>query len=63
MIISFILKYKLSILGVLLGGVGGFLYYKEIGCANGTCPITSNPYLTVIYGALVGYLLLSSFDK
>lgn len=63
MIISFILKYKLSILGVLLGGVGGFLYYKEIGCVNGTCPITSNPYLTVIYGALVGYLLLSSFEK
>jgi hypothetical protein len=24
---------------------------------TGTCPITSNPYISTIYGALMGYLL------
>lgn len=44
-------------IGVALGGVGGLLYYKFVGCSTGTCPITSNPYSSVIYGALIGYLV------
>ena len=39
---------------VLLGGVGGFAYYYFIGCASGSCPITSNPYISTGYGALIG---------
>ncbi len=39
---------------VTLGGVGGFLYYYFIGCASGTCPITSNPYVSTGYGAMMG---------
>ena len=27
----------------LAGGVGGWLYYRYVGCATGTCAITSNP--------------------
>ena len=44
-------------LGILLGGVGGFLYYKLIGCRTGTCPITSNPWISTAYGALIGGLI------
>jgi len=61
---ALLLKYKLTLLGVLLGGIGGFAYYKFIGCASGTCPITSNPYISPLYGRMiVGALLLNSFEK
>lgn len=42
---------------VLLGGAAGFAYYAFIGCASGTCPITSNPYISTGYGALIGIIL------
>lgn len=42
---------------VLGGGVLGYAYYRFIGCASGTCPITSNPYISTIYGAVMGYLI------
>ena len=41
---------------VVLGGFLGFLYYKLIGCNTGACPLTSNPYITIGYGAMVGAL-------
>jgi rhodanese-related sulfurtransferase len=50
----------MSYIGIIAGGVAGFLYWKFIGCASGTCPITSNKYISVIYGALLGSLLLST---
>lgn len=39
------------------GGALGYAYYRFIGCASGTCPITSNPYISTIYGAVMGYLM------
>jgi len=45
------------IIGVAIGGVLGFLYYKFIGCSSGTCPITSKPLNSVIYGAVMGLLV------
>lgn len=48
----------LAIVGIsALGLVGGFLYWKYVGCASGTCPITSNPYISSGYGAVMGYLV------
>lgn len=46
-----ILKFGLP---VLIGSVLGYAYYYFIGCNTGSCPITSNPYTTTIYGALIG---------
>lgn len=56
-------KYKLSIIGAGLGCVAGYLYYHFVGCASGTCAITSNPLNSTLYGGLMGALLLSSFKK
>jgi len=45
------------IIGLILGGTAGFLYYYYVGCASGSCAITSNPYITIAYGALFGAVL------
>lgn len=45
------------IIGIAIGAGLGFLYYKFVGCATGTCPITRNPYSSMIYGAIMGGLI------
>ncbi|MFZ4619477.1 MAG: DUF6132 family protein [Bacteroidota bacterium] len=42
----------------LLGGLAGYAYYYYVGCASGTCAITSNPYISTLYGMAVGALLI-----
>lgn len=49
------------IIGAVIGGALGFAYYKFIGCPSGACPITANPYSSVIYGAVVGLVVGSLF--
>lgn len=55
------LKIILYIVGALVGGLGGFLYWKYVGCAGGTCPIASSPILSTIFGIVFGLLLSSLF--
>lgn len=60
---SMLKRNLLHIVGALLGAVGGFAYWHFVGCQSGTCPITSSPYISTIYGAVLGALLLSMFKK
>ncbi len=60
---EFVKKHILKIIGIPVGAVGGYLYYFYIGCNSGTCPITSNPYISVAYGAIMGYLIFDLFKK
>lgn len=48
---------------VLLGGALGFAYYHFVGCRTGTCPITSNPWISTGYGALFGFVLMLGKGK
>lgn len=50
--------FNRTCLGCLIGMIGGFAYYYFIGCSSGSCPITSNPYISILYGALMGGVLL-----
>ena len=53
------LNNKLTVLGVFLGGIGGYLYYFFVGCASGTCAITSSPINSTIYFSVLGGLLIN----
>ena len=48
------------LVGIIAGGIAGFLYYRFIGCASGECKIASNPYISTIYWALLGGFLASA---
>jgi hypothetical protein len=60
---TLIKKYSLYIIGALVGGMLGFLYYYFIGCSSGSCIITSKPINSTLYGALMGGLLVSIIKK
>lgn len=46
-----------------LGALAGYAYYYYIGCMSGTCPITSNPFISTLYGTVVGVLLINGKKK
>jgi len=60
---NYLKKNLLSIIGVTIGVIAGFFYWLLIGCTTGGCPITGNPYISTVYGGLLGWLLFSSFRK
>ena len=60
---KWMLKNRLVITGVILGGIGGYAYYHFIGCANGTCMISSKPLNSTLYFGMMGGLFMSIFNK
>jgi hypothetical protein len=53
-----ILKYAI---GIGIGLVAGFLYYRFIGCTSGGCPITSSLPGSLAYGGLLGAAVTGFF--
>jgi hypothetical protein len=47
----------LTIIGLGVGVIGGFLYWKFVGCSSGTCPLTSSWKIMLVYGGIMGSLL------
>lgn len=45
------------IIGAVIGGALGYAFYRFIGCSTGTCPITSNPWISTAYGVLLGVVI------
>lgn len=56
-------QHWILLLGVIVGTIGGYLYWHFIGCNNGTCPLTSSPINSSIAGALLGGLVFTSFPN
>ena len=56
---KWLLNNKLTVIGAILGAIGGFLYYYFVGCASGTCGITSSPVNSTLYFAVLGGLIMN----
>lgn len=54
---------KLYLIGAVFGAIVGYLYWRQVGCSSGTCMITSKPFNSSLYGALMGALLFGMFKK
>jgi hypothetical protein len=52
-----LLNKRIQIIFTIAGALGGFLYWKFVGCTSGTCPIKSVWYWVTLWGTAVGYLL------
>ena len=52
-----------TLVGVVVGAVAGFLYWQFVGCTSGSCAITSSPFNSTIYGAVMGGFLLATAQK
>ena len=50
-------------IGVVVGAIAGYLYYYYVGCASGSCAITSKPLNSTLYGAAMGGLVFNMFIK
>jgi hypothetical protein len=55
--------FLLTGIGIAIGALAGYSYYYYVGCASGTCAITSKPLNSTLYGALMGGLLFNMFVK
>jgi hypothetical protein len=42
------------VLSTIAGAGLGFAYYRLVGCRSGACPISGNPFISTIYGAVLG---------
>jgi len=51
------MRFVKYIIGFALGVGGGFSYYYFIGCRTGACPITGNPFISSVWGGVIGLLL------
>ena len=53
-------KHGMTILGIVLGAIAGYAWFRFVGCSTGSCPITSNPWTSSIYGGVMGGLSFTS---
>jgi hypothetical protein len=56
------LNFK-KIIAVFIGALAGFGYYYFVGCRTGSCPISGSPYISTIYGAVMGLLFVFPSGK
>ena len=60
---NFLKNNFLTLAGILIGAIAGYLYYTYVGCLSGTCAITSKPLNSTLYGGLMGGLFFNIFQK
>ena len=51
------------LLGIVSGAFLGLLYWNFIGCNGGSCPLTSNPYQSTLFGGLIGGIFANDNKK
>lgn len=56
-------KWLRPALFTLGGGLAGLGYYYLVGCSTGACVITTSPFTSMAYMALMGWLLSGVFGS
>jgi len=54
---EFLKTHLFVIISSAAGALGGFLYWRYVGCLSGTCVIKSVWYLSTLYGMGLGWIL------
>lgn len=49
------------IIGAVIGGALGYANYRFIGCKTGACPLSASPWVSTLYGMVVGGMIGSVF--
>ena len=60
---NWVINNKLLLAGIIVGALGGFLYWQQIGCTTGSCDINSKWHNSTAYGDLIRGLIFSIFRK
>lgn len=60
---NFISKNYKVLIGAAIGAIAGYAYYYFVGCKSGTCPISSNPFISTFYGLVMGIVAFFPFGK
>jgi hypothetical protein len=47
----------INLIGLVVGALAGVAYYKLFGSSPTNGPISSSLYLTILWGALIGFLI------
>ena len=55
-------NWLIPLLFTVGGALVGLAYYYFVGCATGSCAITSNPISAMVYMGLIGWLLSGVFS-
>jgi hypothetical protein len=53
-----ILNHKITLIGVVLGAIAGYIYYLNWGCTSG-CSIKSSSLKITLYFAVMGGLIFN----
>lgn len=48
-----------TLLGAVVGVAVGFALYRFVGCKTGTCPLTANPWTSMMIWGIVGAISAS----
>ena len=60
---QWIKQNKVALIMLIPGAIGGYLYWRYIGCTTGSCPITSVWYTSSLYGVILGFVLGNLVDE
>ena len=46
-----------TLLAPVLGASAGYGFHRLVGCRSGACAIWASPYISTLYGAVLGLMI------